>query len=204
MLVSILFFFFFFFLMIRRPPRSTLFPYTTLFRSVLCEGAGVVFVVAGLGGGTGTGAAPVVARIAKEAGALVLGIVILPFDCEGSGRQRQAQLGFEDLKQAADAVICLANQKVFRLIDEHTSLVDAFAITNGFVAQAVGAVYGLLTRPGLINVDFADLCAVTQGKHAETSLATARASGEGRSREVVHKVLAHPLLDSNHSLAEAA
>ena len=169
----------------------------------LCEGAGVVFVIAGLGGGTGTGAAPVVARLAKEAGALVLGIVILPFDCEGARRQRQAQLGFEELKQAADAVICLANQKVFRLIDENTSLVDAFTITNDFVAQAVGAVYGLLTRPGLIHVDFADLCAVTQGKHAETSLATARASGEGRAREVVQKLLAHPLLDSSHSLAEA-
>ncbi len=169
----------------------------------LCDGADVVFVVAGLGGSTGTGAAPVVARLAKEAGALVLGIVILPFDCEGHRRQRQAQLGFEELKQAADAVICLPNQKVFRLIDEHTSLVDAFAITNGFVAQAVGAVYGLLTRPGLINVDFADLCAVTQGKHSETSLATARASGERRAREVVEKLLAHPLLDGSHSLADA-
>ena len=169
----------------------------------LCEGAGVVFVVAGLGGGTGTGAAPVVARLAKEAGALVLGIVILPFDCEGGRRQRQAQLGFEELKQAADAVLCLPNQKVFRLIDEHTSLVDAFAITNGFVAQAVGAVYGLLTRPGLINVDFADLCAVTQGKHSETSLAIATARGESRAREVVEKLLTHPLLDGTQSLAEA-
>ena len=169
----------------------------------LCEGAGVVFVVAGLGGGTGTGAAPVVARLAKEAGALVLGIVILPFDCEGGRRQRQAQLGFEELKQAADAVLCLPNQKVFRLIDEHTSLVDAFAITNGFVAQAVGAVYGLLTRPGLINVDFADLCAVTQGKHSETSLAIATARGESRAREVVEKLLTHPLLDGTQSLSEA-
>src|SRR2546423_15472455 len=92
MLVSILFFFFFFFLMIRRPPRSTLFPYTTLFRSVLCEGAGVVFVVAGLGGGTGTGAAPVVARIAKEAGALVLGIVILRSEEHTSELQSLAYL----------------------------------------------------------------------------------------------------------------
>jgi cell division protein FtsZ len=171
---------------------------------VLVAEAGVVFVVAGLGGGTGTGAAPVVARLAKEAGALVLGIVILPFDCEGARRQRQAQLGFQDLKQSADAVISLPNQKVFRLIDENTSLLDAFAITNKFVAQGVGAVYRLMTRPGLINVDFADLCSVMQGKHAETSLATAEARGENRAREAVQKILEHPLVENCHALAEAS
>ncbi len=170
----------------------------------LCAGAGVVFVVAGLGGGTGTGAAPVVARVAKEAGALVLAIVILPFDCEGARRQRQAQVGFQELKQAADAVICLPNQKVFRLIDEHTSLLDAFAITNQFVAQAVQAIYRLLTRPGLINVDFADLCSVMQGKHAETSLATAEANGENRARDAVQKLLEHPLVENSHLLSEAS
>ncbi len=169
----------------------------------LCEGAGVVFVVAGLGGGTGTGAAPVVAQLAKESGALVLAIVLLPFDCEGAKRQRQAQLGFQELKQAADAVISLPNQKVFRLIDENTSLVDAFAITNDFVAQAVRAIYRLLTRPGLINVDFSDLCSVTQGKHSETSLAMAEAKGENRAREVLRKLLDHPLLENVRPLADA-
>src|SRR5207302_2921823 len=92
----------------------------------LCQGADMVLVVAGLGGGTGTGAGPVVARLAKETGALVLGIVILPFECEGLRRQRQALLGLSDLKGAADGVICLPNQKVFKLIDEKTSLVQAF------------------------------------------------------------------------------
>jgi cell division protein FtsZ len=93
---------------------------------VLCQGADVVFLIAGLGGGTGTGASPLVASIAKECGALVLSIVILPFECEGSRRMRQAQLGLHELKGAADGVICLPNQKVFKLIDEKTSLLEAF------------------------------------------------------------------------------
>jgi len=170
----------------------------------LCVGAEVVLLVAGLGGGTGTGAAPVIARFAKEAGALVLGIVILPFECEGTRRQKQAQAGLQKLKQAADAVICLPNQKVFRFIDENTSVVDAFAITNEFVAQAVRAIYRLLTRQGLINVDFGDLCAVTCGKHSESSLATAEAAGENRAREVVEKLLRHPLLETTQPLTEAS
>jgi cell division protein FtsZ len=170
----------------------------------LCEGADVVFVVAGLGGGTGTGAGPVVAQVAKETGALVLSIVMLPFDCEGSRRQRQAQLGLHELKSAVDGVICLPNQKVLKLIDEKTSLLEAFQITNEFVAQGVRGIWRLLSRPGLINVDFADLCAVTQGKHAESALATAEAKGENRAREVMEKLLAHPLIDGGQVLSEAA
>ena len=171
---------------------------------VLCAGADVVFVVAGLGGGTGTGASPVVARIAKETGALVLSIVMLPFDCEGSRRTRQAQLGLHELKGAADGVICLPNQRVFKLIDENTSLLEAFHITNELVAQGVRGIWWLLSRPGLINVDFADLCSVTRGKHAESCLVTAEAQGENRSREVMEKILAHPLVEGGQVLAESA
>lgn len=170
----------------------------------LCEGADVVFVVAGMGGGTGTGASPVVARIAKETGALVLSIVMLPFDCEGSRRTRQAQLGLHDLKSAADGVICLPNQRVFKLIDENTSLLEAFHITNELVAQGVRGIWRLLSRPGLINVDFADLCSVTRGKHAESCLVTAEAQGENRSREVMEKILAHPLVEGGQVLTESA
>lgn len=169
----------------------------------LCDGAGVVFIVAGLGGGTGTGAAPVVARIAREAGALVMAIVVMPFECEGARRRQQAHAGLEELRRAADAVICLPNQKVFKLIDDNTSLLDAFELTNDFVADAVRAIYRLLSRPGLIQVDFADLCAVAQGKNTETSFATAYARGEGRAREVVDKLLEHPLLENAQALAEA-
>jgi cell division protein FtsZ len=169
----------------------------------LCAGADVVFVVAGMGGGTGTGASPVVARVAKEAGALVLSIVMLPIDCEGSRRARQAQLGLHELKGAADGVICLPNQKVFRLIDENTSLLEAFRITNELVAQGVRGIWRLLSRPGLINVDFADLCAVARGKHAESCLITAEAQGDNRSREVMEKILAHPLIEGGQVLAES-
>jgi cell division protein FtsZ len=170
----------------------------------LCEGADVVFVVAGMGGGTGTGASPIVARVAKETGALVLSIVMLPFDCEGGRRARQAQLGLHELKQAADGVICLPNQRVFKLIDENTSLLEAFHITNELVAQGVRGIWRLLSRPGLINVDFADLCTVTQGKHSESCLVTAEAQGENRAREVMDKILAHPLIEGGQVLAESA
>lgn len=169
----------------------------------ICEGANVVFVVAGLGGGTGTGGSPVIARIAKECGALVLAIVVLPFDCEGGRRQRQAQLGLQELKAASDGVICLSNQRVFKLIDEHTSLLEAFQIINEFIAQGVRGLWQLLTRPGLINVDFSDLRSVTEGRHAESVLVTAEARGEHRGREVLERLMAHPLLEGGQALAEA-
>jgi cell division protein FtsZ len=170
----------------------------------LCQGADIVFVVAGLGGGTGTGAGPVIARIAKELNALVLGLCFTPFEFEGNRRQRQAQLGLLELKRAADGVICLPNQRMLKLIDEKTSLLEAFAITHEYVAQGVRGIWRLLAKPGLINVDFADLCAVTQDRHAEGVLATAEAKGENRDREIVQKLLDHPLLEQGHALADAA
>ena len=169
----------------------------------LCAGADVVFVVAGLGGGTGTGAGPVVARLAKESGALVLGITTLPFEFEGARRQRQAQLGLRDLKSAADGVICLPNQKVFKLIDEKTSVNEAMAITNEFLAQGVRGIWRLLTQTGMINVDFNDLCAVVRGRHEESSLATVEAAGENRSHEVIEALTKHPFLDDGQVLSEA-
>lgn len=163
----------------------------------------IVFIVAGLGGGTGTGASPVVARIAKECGALVLAIVITPFEVEGGRRMRQAQLGLQELKGAADGVIVLPNQRMFKLVDEKTPLVEALQITNEIIAQGVRAIWRLLSRPGLINVSFADLCAVTQGRHAESVLATAEARGENRTREVIEKLMAHPLINGGAALADA-
>jgi cell division protein FtsZ len=170
----------------------------------LCEGAQMVFLVAGLGGGTGTGASPVLARLAKDAGALVLATAILPFDCEGTRRQRQALLGLRELKSVADVVITLPNQKVLKLVDEKTSLCEAFEFTHELVAQGLRGLWRLLSRPGLINVDFADLCAVTQDKHAESTLAYAEARGDNRAREALDKLWAHPLLEGGHTLAEAS
>ena len=168
-----------------------------------CTGADLVFVVAGLGGGTGTGAGPVIAKLARETGALVLAFVILPFDCEGSRRQRQATMGLTDLKAAADAVVALPNEKVKKLADENTSFVEVFRLTNDLVVQGVRGIWRLLEKPGLVNVDFADLCAVTQNKHAESLLAIAEARGENRAREIVNRLLAHPFSDGAAVLAEA-
>jgi cell division protein FtsZ len=169
----------------------------------LCAGADVIFVVAGMGGGTGTGAGPVIARLAKESGALVLGLVTLPFDFEGARRQRQAQLGLRDLKNAADGVICLPNQKIFKLIDENTSVNEALKITNELLAQGVRGIWRLLTQTGMINVDFNDLCSVVRGRHEESSLATVEASGANRAHEIVEALMKHPFLDEGRVLSEA-
>ena len=170
----------------------------------LCEGADVVFVIAGMGGGTGTGAAPVLARVAREAGALAIGIVVLPFDCEGRPRQHRAAEGLARLKEFADTVICLPNQEVLRLIDERTSLLDAFKLANEWAGQGVCGLWRLLSRPGLINVDFADVCAVMRGHHAESSLVSVEARGENRAAAVLEKLLAHPLVDGGNRLSEAS
>ncbi len=169
----------------------------------LCTGVDMVFICAGLGGGTGTGAGPVLARVAKECGALALAFVTLPFDCEGPKRMRQARLGLEEFKAAADGVICLPNQKVFKLIDENTSVIETFATTNELLAQGVRGIWQLVTRPGFINLDFADLCAVVRDRHSESSFATAEATGPHRAKEVVEKLLANPLLDGGAALGEA-
>ena len=168
----------------------------------LCTGVDMVFICAGLGGGTGTGAAPVIGRVAKESGALTLAFVTLPFDCEGPRRMKQARLGLQQLKAAVDGVICLPNQKVFKLIDENTSVVETFATTNELLAQGVRGIWQLVTRPGFINLDFADLCSVLRNRHSESSFATADATGPHRAKEVVEKLLVNPLLDGSSALNE--
>jgi cell division protein FtsZ len=168
-----------------------------------CEGADVIFIIAGLGGGAGSGISPVVARAAKETGALVLAFVTLPFLCEGNRRQQQAQQSLEQLKSVADGVICLPSQKTFKLIDENTSVLDTFRITGGLLVEGVRGVWQLLTRPGLIQIHFNDLCALVRDRHSESVFASVEAAGAGRSREVVEKLLAHPLLDEGRALAES-
>jgi cell division protein FtsZ len=169
----------------------------------LCEGADVIFILAGLGGGAGTGVSPVLARAAKEAGALVLGFVTLPFECEGARRQRLAQHGLAELKAAADGVICLPNQKVFKFIDENTSVLETFKITNQLLADAVRGIWRLLTHTGLIEIHFADLAALLRDRHMESSFAVAEAMGPTRSREVMDKLLAHPMLEGGQLLGES-
>ena len=168
-----------------------------------CAGANVVFILAGLGGGAGSGISPVLAKAAHEAGALVLAFVTLPFECEGNRREAQAQAALEQLKGSADGVICLPSQKIFKLIDENSTLVETFQVTAGFLSEGVRGVWSLLTRPGLIQVHFGDLCALIRDRHAENAFAFVEASGPGRAREVAEKILNHPLLDEGRALAES-
>jgi cell division protein FtsZ len=168
-----------------------------------CEGVDVVFLVAGLGGGAGTGISPVLAQAARESGALVLAFVAMPFECEGNRRLQQARLGLEQLKTAADGVICLPNQKIFKLIDENTSVVETFKILNGLLTEGVSGVWRLMAHKGLIEIHYADLCALLRDRHGESSFATAEAAGATRSREVMDKLFAHPMLDGGKTLAES-
>jgi cell division protein FtsZ len=169
----------------------------------LCLDADLVFIVAGMGGGTGTGVSPIIASAAKEAGALVLCLVTLPFEFEGPRRLRQAQLGLQQLRNASDAVICLPNSKVCKTIDENTTILDAFRLSDSLLAQAVRGIWQMITCSGLIKVDFAYLYSVIRGRHAESSFSNSEARGENRSREVVERLLSSPLLDQGKALSEA-
>ena len=144
-----------------------------------CEGANVVFILAGLGGGAGSGISPILAKAAHEAGALVLAFVTLPFECEGNRREAQAQQGLEQLKAAADGVICLPSQRIFKLVDENTGALEMFRIIDGFLIEGVRGIWHLLTRPGLIQIHFADLWALLQDRHGENAFAFVEATGAG-------------------------
>jgi cell division protein FtsZ len=168
-----------------------------------CRSAEVVLLIAGMGGGAGTGISPVLARAAREGGALVLACAVMPFECEGNLRQRQAQAGVERLRAAADGVICLPNQKIAGLIDENTGLLDTFKAANDLLVQGLRGLLSLLTQRGTISIHLDQLCALLRGRHAESVLATAEAHGPSRALDVVEKVLAHPLLDGGRALALA-
>jgi cell division protein FtsZ len=169
----------------------------------LCQQTQVIFIVAGLGGGAGTGISPVLARVAAESGALVLAFVTSPFDCEGSHRKRLALQGLEDLKATADGVICLPNQKVLKLIDENTSVLETFKITNALLADGVRGVWRLLTHTGLIEIHFSEVCDLLRDRHGESSFAVAEAAGPSRAREVLEKLLVHPMFENGQMLGES-
>ncbi|MFM8357903.1 MAG: cell division protein FtsZ, partial [Verrucomicrobiota bacterium] len=169
----------------------------------LVAGARVVFLLVGLGGGTASGAAPVLARLAREAGALVLGIATMPFDFEGRFRAAHAQEGLHALKAAADAVICLPNQRVLRLLDEKTPVAEVFATANRLLVEGLRGVHRLLTRPGFIQLDFASLERLLRGRHAESAFASVETRGENRAREAVDRILASPFLERGEVLADS-
>ena len=169
----------------------------------VAQNTGIVFVVAGLGGGTGTGAAPVVARAAKEQGALVLAFVMLPFVFEGTRRRQQAIAGLEQLKAQADAVICIPNDKLFKVVGDKATALDAFQRGNELVATGVQAFWQLLARKGLINVDFADLRNALGSKHSDGIFSFGTATGKDKSRDAVKALMENPLFDGGDVLGKA-
>ena len=168
------------------------------------QNADVVFLAAGLGGGTGTGASPVIARVAREQGALVLAFVALPFSFEGKRRGDQAAIGLEQLKAQADAVICIHNDRLFKILGGGTApATEAFRRGNEIIGNGVQAIWQLLSRKGLINLDFADLRATLGGKHCEGIFSHGEAQGTDRARDAIKQLLENPLFDANETLTRA-
>ncbi len=159
-------------------------------------GADMVFITAGMGGGTGTGAAPVVAEVAKRLGILTIGVVTKPFDFEGQKRSNLAKEGIERLKENADAVIIVPNQRLLQIIDKRTSVMDAFKISDDVLRQAVQGISDLINLPGEINVDFADVRAImSNAGTALMGMGRASGSGEDRARNAAMMAIDSPLLE---------
>jgi cell division protein FtsZ len=157
-------------------------------------GAHMCFITAGMGGGTGTGAAPIIAQAARELGVLTVGVVTKPFQFEGNKRMKQAEEGIAALQKVVDTLIIIPNQNLFRLANERTTFTDAFAMADDVLYQGVKGVTDLMVRPGLINLDFADVRAVMD-EMGKAMMGTGEASGENRAVEAAEKAIANPLLD---------
>ena len=161
----------------------------------LIEGCDMLFITAGMGGGTGTGAAPIVAQVAKELGILTVAVVTRPFSMEGSKRSRAAEAGIAELSKYVDSLITIPNQKLLTVLGSSTTLLDAFKAANQVLQGAVQGIAELITRPGLVNVDFADVRTVM----AETGMAmmgSGMGRGEGRARAAAEAAVSSPLLEN--------
>jgi cell division protein FtsZ len=157
-------------------------------------GAHMVFITAGMGGGTGTGAAPVVARAARELGILTVGVVTKPFQFEGTRRLRMADAGINELQASVDTLIVIPNQNLFRIANEHTGFADAFGMADQVLYSGVACITDLMVKPGLINLDFADVRAVMRGM-GKAMMGTGEASGEKRAETAAQAAISNPLLD---------
>ncbi len=157
-------------------------------------GSDMVFVTAGMGGGTGTGGAPVVAEIARSVGALVVGIVTKPFAWEGKPRMRNADEGLAALKKNVDTLIVIPNQKLLTIVERNTPLLEAFEIANRVLYNATRGIADLITVPGLVNVDFADVRTIMTGM-GDALMGTGVSKGEHRATEAAHNAISSPLLD---------
>ncbi len=158
------------------------------------KGSDMVFVTGGMGGGTGTGAAPIIAQIARESGALTIGIVTKPFTFEGQQRARLAKEGSENLKKEVDALITIPNDRLLTTVDKDTGIKEAFAMCDDILKQAVEGIADLITTPGIINVDFADIRAVMESA-GSALMGMGIAAGEGRATKAAHEAIQSPLLD---------
>jgi cell division protein FtsZ len=170
----------------------------------ICGDAEVVFIVAGLGSGAGGGVAPVLARAARDNGALTLGFVTLPFECEGNRRAQQAHQSLTQLQRMCDGVLCLPNEKAFSLLPANVAFRESFRLTAGFLGEGLSAVWRLVSQRGLIEIHFDELCAALRGRHAEGQFATLNATGADRVAAVLAQIPTHPLLDGGKALETAA
>ncbi|RYH07679.1 cell division protein FtsZ [Tropicimonas sp. IMCC6043] len=157
-------------------------------------GAHMCFITAGMGGGTGTGAAPIIAQAARELGVLTVGVVTKPFQFEGAKRMRQAEEGVEALQKVVDTLIIIPNQNLFRLANEKTTFTEAFSMADDVLYQGVKGVTDLMVRPGLINLDFADVRSVMD-EMGKAMMGTGESDGEDRAIQAAEKAIANPLLD---------
>ncbi len=158
------------------------------------HGSDMVFITAGMGGGTGTGAAPVIAQIAREAGALTVAVVTKPFLFEGRQRARRAENGFKELQEHVDTIVTIPNEKLIALADDDLTFIEAFRKADEVLYQAVKGITDLITQDGLINVDFADVRTVMEGM-GRALMGTGCAKGEGRARLAAEQAITSPLLD---------
>ncbi|WP_244494961.1 cell division protein FtsZ, partial [Bosea sp. Root483D1] len=157
-------------------------------------GAHMVFITAGMGGGTGTGAAPAIARVARDMGILTVGVVTKPFQFEGQRRMRMAEAGIGELNEAVDTLIVIPNQNLFRVANENTGFADAFGMADQVLYSGVACITDLMVRPGLINLDFADVRAVMRGM-GKAMMGTGEAQGEKRALSAAQAAINNPLLD---------
>ncbi len=157
-------------------------------------GADMVFVTAGMGGGTGTGAAPIVAEIAKDMGALTVGIVTKPFHFEGMKRSQRAEQGIEELRKSVDTLIVIPNQRLFAVVDKSTPLLDAFKVADEVLLHATKGISDLIAIPGLINLDFADVRTV-MSEMGHALMGTGFAKGEGKAVQAAQQAISSPLLE---------
>ena len=160
----------------------------------ILQGANMVFIAAGMGGGTGTGAAHVIARAAKELNILTVGVVTLPFLYEGPSRMRRAQQGLEELRRHVDTIIVIPNQNLFKIANEQTTFEESFNLSNNVLMHGVQSITDLMVRPGLINLDFADVETV-MASMGKAMMGTGEAEGEGRAMKAAEMAISNPLID---------